>query len=221
MHNARMPIIPIVAAGLGSVTLAGLLLVAERRDAARDRWLFKASTSTLFVVAAIGRSPASGYDWLILVGLALSAVGDVALIPKGQRWFLAGLVAFFCAHVAYTTAFLQFARPETLNRTAAVVSLASGIGCLAYLRPHLGNMAVPVAAYVAVITIMLVAAWSMDPAVPLAASRRAMAGATLFYVSDLAIARDRFLPGTGFTNRAVGLALYFAGQFLLAFSINA
>jgi uncharacterized membrane protein YhhN len=45
-------------------------------------------------------------------------------------------------------------------------------------------------------------------------------GATLFYLSDFTVARDRFVPGAGFANRAIGLALYYAAQFLLAFSVG-
>jgi uncharacterized membrane protein YhhN len=40
-------------------------------------------------------------------------------------------------------------------------------------------------------------------------------GALLFYVSDLAVARNRFVA-PGFANRAWGLPAYYAGQMLLA-----
>jgi len=47
-----------------------------------------------------------------------------------------------------------------------------------------------------------------------------VAGAGLFVLSDLAVARNRFVA-PGFVNRAWGLPLYFAGQLLLAASIGA
>jgi len=40
-----------------------------------------------------------------------------------------------------------------------------------------------------------------------------------FYISDLFVARDRFFK-TEFSNRLLGLPLYYAGQFLLAFSVG-
>ncbi len=40
-----------------------------------------------------------------------------------------------------------------------------------------------------------------------------------FYVSDVFVARDRFLKEE-FINRLVGLPMYYAGQFLLAFSVG-
>jgi uncharacterized membrane protein YhhN len=45
------------------------------------------------------------------------------------------------------------------------------------------------------------------------------AGAALFAASDVFVARNRFV-GAGFTNQLVGLPLYYAGQFVIAFSIG-
>jgi hypothetical protein len=43
-------------------------------------------------------------------------------------------------------------------------------------------------------------------------------GAFLFYLSDISIARDRFIEPS-FTNRLWGLPLYYGAQILLAISI--
>jgi len=47
-----------------------------------------------------------------------------------------------------------------------------------------------------------------------------LAGAVTFYVSDLSVARDRFLA-PGFVNRLWGLPLYYGAQLLLAGSVTA
>jgi len=44
-------------------------------------------------------------------------------------------------------------------------------------------------------------------------------GAVAFYLSDLGVARDRFVS-KGFVNRLVGLPLYYGGQLLLAYSVS-
>jgi hypothetical protein len=44
-------------------------------------------------------------------------------------------------------------------------------------------------------------------------------GAGLFYVSDLAVARDRFIA-PGFANAAWGLPLYYGGQLVLALTLG-
>ena len=45
-----------------------------------------------------------------------------------------------------------------------------------------------------------------------------LAGAFAFYVSDLAVARERFVSSS-FLNRAWGLPLYYGAQILLAASV--
>jgi uncharacterized membrane protein YhhN len=47
----------------------------------------------------------------------------------------------------------------------------------------------------------------------------AAAGAVLFYLSDLAVARHRFVR-PAFLNRAWGLPAYYAGQLLLAWTVG-
>jgi uncharacterized membrane protein YhhN len=44
-------------------------------------------------------------------------------------------------------------------------------------------------------------------------------GAVLFYLSDLAVARDRFVA-PAFVNRLVGLPLYYGAQVLLALAVR-
>ena len=44
-------------------------------------------------------------------------------------------------------------------------------------------------------------------------------GALSFYFSDLFVARDRFIKEE-FLNSLVGLPMYYAGQFILAFSVG-
>jgi uncharacterized membrane protein YhhN len=82
-------------------------------------------------------------------------------------------------------------------------------------------MFVPVIAYVAIITVMVIGAVSLMENGNRAFSGRALAlaGAILFYLSDIFVARQRFATRNYF-NRAVGLPLYFTAQFLIAFSIR-
>jgi len=71
-------------------------------------------------------------------------------------------------------------------------------------------MKAPVYGYMAVISAMLVSAAGAAPSDP-----AIFAGAALFYVSDLCVARERFVT-PGFANGALGLPLYFAAQLVLA-----
>jgi uncharacterized membrane protein YhhN len=68
---------------------------------------------------------------------------------------------------------------------------------------------------------MFVGAWSIAGAGELKPAGRmaAFVGALSFFVSDIFVARQRFLKAE-FVNRLIGLPLYYGGQFLLAFSIG-
>jgi uncharacterized membrane protein YhhN len=211
---------PLLAPGTACLTLTALLWLGERRNDPRARWLLKPLTSALFIVAAFAHGPHLRYDWLIVGGLVLSAAGDVCLIPVHRRWFLAGLVAFLMAHLCYLAAFGQRASLLTINPLAGVVIGAASTALFLYFRPSLGPLRGPVAIYVIVITLMLMGAWALAEGGGRWAWRVA-AGATLFYLSDITVARDRFSADAGFANRALGLALYYAAQFLLAFSVGA
>lgn len=210
-----MTFIPLLAAA----ALAALLWFGERPGNLRAKWVFKPVASALFIVAALMQGPELFYDWLVVAGLVLSAAGDLALIPRSRFSFLAGLVAFLLAHVAYTLAFAERADPLSLPPACMLLIGAASLALYLYFRPHLGRMKAPVAAYVAVITLMLAAAWAVAAESPGPFGWQVAAGATLFYLSDITVARSRFVPGAGFANRAVGLPLYYTAQFLLALSI--
>jgi len=74
-------------------------------------------------------------------------------------------------------------------------------------------MRLPVFAYVAVISTMLVAAAGAASAL---SRPDIFVGALLFYLSDLSVARDRFVDPS-FWNGAWGLPCYFFAQLILAF----
>ncbi len=87
---------------------------------------------------------------------------------------------------------------------------------LRWLRPKVpSDMVIPVYAYVSVISAMLICATGASVTT---GNPRLLLGAAMFYVSDLAVARDRFVA-PGFSNRAWGLPLYYGGQLVLATTV--
>jgi uncharacterized membrane protein YhhN len=129
--------------------------------------------------------------------------------------FQAGVAAFGLAHVAYLVAFVMRFESALFAALCAVVASFVLLRVFRWLRPHLpADIVFPVYAYMGVISAMLVAAAGAAPssaAIPL--------GAAMFYVSDLAVARDRFVS-SGFANRAWGLPLYFAAQVVIASTVR-
>jgi uncharacterized membrane protein YhhN len=199
-------------AGLLAIAVA-LLLAAEYRGWRAGIWLAKPAASTLFVLAALrGGALDWSYGRLVAVALALSWLGDVLLIPvERPRVFQAGVAAFGLAHVAYVAAFLSRGCALWRALPAAAFAVLAFTAAARWLRPHVpAEMRLSVRAYMAILSAMLVAgaaASAADPAIAL--------GAALFYASDLAVARDRFVA-PGFANALVGLPLYYAAQMVLA-----
>jgi uncharacterized membrane protein YhhN len=197
-----------IGLGTGAAALA-VLLWSEVRDRSLARGLAKASCSACFVAVALSGGVHGRYAALVVTGLLLSVAGDVLLLSRAPKTFLAGLVAFLLAHVAYAAAFAPISSRPMLLLPLVLAALA---GILTWLWPHLGEMRLPVLAYCAVIGAM---AW-LALGVP---DQLVRWGAGLFFVSDLFVARGRFVRPDKL-NQLVGWPLYYAGQFLLALSLS-
>jgi uncharacterized membrane protein YhhN len=209
----------ILVAAIASLVL---LLAAEKRDSLTGRLIFKPLLSSLFIAAALLQPrPDVTFALWVLAGLSLSWVGDVLLIFKSRAPFLMGLIAFLLGHVCYVLAFYRLGQWGVWSAFVLVVLAAAGILVFRWLSPGLNGMRGPVAAYMVVITAMVVAAMGVGaaPDVPAAGRWIVPAGAIAFYLSDISVARDQFMARE-FINRWIGLPLYYLGQFLLAFSIG-
>ncbi len=211
----------IAIVALALALLAGLL-VAEKLKRSGLILTFKTPLSALFVaVAVIQPHPVQSYYHWVLAGLVLGLIGDVCLALKGDEPFKAGLVAFLLGHIMYVVAFWGLTRPPDWLTAGLVLIVLFSLGAFFWLRPHLGAMRAPVVIYVIVISIMLAAAWVafLNPGTNGKGSWMIFLGALCFYVSDLFVARDRFVKNQ-FINPLLGLPLYYAGQFLIAVSVG-
>ncbi|MBI5515902.1 MAG: lysoplasmalogenase [Deltaproteobacteria bacterium] len=197
---------------LFTVSSVVALVLAEARGV--GVWATKPLASTGFLWVALARGAlGSAYGRWIFAALVLSWWGDVLLLGRGRGAFLAGLGSFLLAHLAFSGAFLARGVSAVPALGALAVTGLFSVGVARWLLPHVdAKMKPPVVAYVTCITAMVSlaagAAWSAgEPALAL--------GAVLFLLSDLAVARDRFVA-PGFDNRAWGLPLYYAAQVVLA-----
>jgi uncharacterized membrane protein YhhN len=207
----------------------GVLVSAEYRRTGWLRVASKLAASVAFVLLGleafhVGGDPARvAFAHWIFAGLVLGAVGDAALLGASNKAFLGGLVAFLGGHVAYVVAAAQLVGPTDWFEYAgayAVLPVVAGAIALAMLWPKLGSMRAPVIAYVLTIVAMVVAAIAVarSEALPEMQCYRFVVGATLFFVSDLAVARDKFVQ-RAFVNRLWGLPTYYAGQLFIAWSL--
>jgi uncharacterized membrane protein YhhN len=152
----------------------------------------------------------------VCLGLLLSAVGDV-LLEASPGLFLAGLLAFLGAHVAYTAGFLLETRRASILR-GVPFALWAALGYFA-MRAGLANLQVPVVVYLTAICVMMWrAAATLGHEGPVQRHERlALAGAVLFGMSDTLIGLDRFrAPLAG--ARVPIILLYWLGQIGIAAS---
>ncbi len=199
-----------------------LLIRAEFRSDQKQIYSFK-PVSTLLVIAVallsfLTPNVDPAFTLWVIAGLLLSLGGDVALMFESNRAFLVGLVLFLLAHVVYSVGFTLFNGFYAQDLISAAVLLVLAVGVYAYLRPGLGKMRGPVILYILVICFMVDRAVSTFFGTAFTATQAWLLtlGATLFWLSDLVLAVNRFRHP--FEANRLGLYLYYGGQLLIALS---
>jgi len=206
---------------LATLGLAGLL-VAEAKHKPRWAWVFKPLASTGFILVAVSHdATATSYGQWILVALALSWWGDVLLIPRtSRRAFLAGMIAFALAHVAFAVAFVKLGSHLPGAALSGALLLAGALTFVHWLKQRMDAdtrrvMGPAVGVYTVVIVLMT--ATSIGTALS-GHTPWIFVGAAAFLCSDIAVALARFVT-PGFKHRAWGLPLYYAAQCILASTV--
>ena len=159
------------------------------------------------------------------IGLALSMLGDIFLmLPKEQ--FIAGLVAFLLAHVAYIIGFNLTLPPTTaVGLGLAIIVAAIGRELYKHISAGLekqGKVALrkPVLAYTTVIALMMVSALMtfFRPDWTFGAALTVSIGAALFMLSDAILAWNKFVKPIAY-GRVKNMAAYHLGQIILIIGV--
>ena len=192
-------------------------ILADWRNSTTFKGIFKPIASTAFIAAAITLGALeSRFGQAILAGLALSWFGDVFLLSRSKGLFQAGLVSFLLAHVAYCVAFVLHGLDLWWSLATAVVLIPGAVLLARWIVPNVSaEMRAPVVAYMTVISVMVALAGGTLGA---GGTPIILVGAATFYVSDIFVARDRFIS-PGVSNTVLGLPLYYAAQVFFAFGI--
>ncbi|HEY4057116.1 MAG TPA: lysoplasmalogenase [Kofleriaceae bacterium] len=202
-------------------------IAAEGFAAHRARVVAKLVASAAFVALGIHALPATpiyaSFAQWIAIGLVLGAIGDLALLGDSTPAFMAGLVAFLLGHIAYVVAAAQLSPPQlwpAFGGIAVIVPVVAAAIALWWLWPHLGALRGAVIAYVIAIVLMVIAAIAVAHGELLPTPQRTyfVVGAILFFISDLSVARNRFVEKS-VKNLVWGLPAYYAGQLLIAWAI--
>jgi alkenylglycerophosphocholine hydrolase len=159
-------------------------------DRRRVEYVLKPLTMVLLIATALALEPTSDAARLFLVaGLVFSLAGDVFLMLD-DKFFIGGLSSFLVGHVMYVVALLQFdIEPPALLVGVVIVLVASAVVGSRVVRGSSDTdprLPVPVAAYLAVISLMVVTAIGTTIAA-------AIVGALLFFASDGLLGWNRFV----------------------------
>jgi len=194
--------------------------------AARSRTLEYVAKPGVMVVLLAWLWQVSGFQGSLLpfaLGVFFSLWGDVFLMLPRER-FVAGLVSFLLAHIAYLIGFNL--TPPPLNLAAAVlVVLVAPVGVRLYRRIAAGldasgrsRLKTPVLIYSIVISLMLISALLTlvrpNSDWPTWAALAASAGALLFFLSDSFLAWNKFVEPLPYGKLGVHLT-YHLGQILI------
>jgi uncharacterized membrane protein YhhN len=193
------------------------LLHAIRIEDRPKEVISKAAASGAFVVLGFARwSPGNTIDVCLIAALALCAAGDLFLLK--ERTFDLGLIFFLVGHLLYVVGFAAALPLVDWPPWLLVPLVPMGALVARWLWPHLGRRRALVIAYTITISVMVWGGLSASTcgALPWTAA----AGAVLFYLSDVAVARQRFVR-PDCINRALGLPTYYLGQLLLALTVGA
>ena len=210
-----------------------LFLIAAFAFAALEALALQKNWFRLEVIAKLGVM-VSLFLWLWLsaglggtllwfgLGILLSLMGDVLLMISLDKFFLAGLVAFLLAHIAYIVGF-NIPIPE-INFFGIVFAVMIGMGGARAIRRILdrlpatgqGQMRLPIIVYSAVISVMLLSAMMKLVDISWSANAAALVsiGAFLFYLSDIILAWNKFVAPIQH-GRIYNIAAYHLGQIAL------
>ena len=141
---------------------------------------------------------------LLLIGLGCSLVGDFILDYDRQGGFVFGLAAFFVAHVFYIIRLGSW-KPNLKGSLLGSALLSyGGITCYLIL-PNLGDLLIPVIAYMVILlTMSLSAVFSKQP------SRWLVLGGFSFVISDSLIGIDKFYLSINHSHIYIMISYYLA-----------
>lgn len=196
----------------------GLLhIVADYRRAWRLTYLLKPLTMVCFVLLALLADPTEPeYRDAVVVALLLSLAGDVFLMLRPAR-FLAGLIAFLFAHVAYIIGFARLA--DGLWWPGLLIPALAGVLMTRLLWTGAGALRPAVLTYIAAIVLMVASAASAWWTAPGTGRLALLLGAGLFMISDAFLGYARFRHRTP-RAQALILGTYYPAQCLIAISVG-
>lgn len=168
-------------------------------------WLVKLLPIMVLIFVAITQLDCAKKK-LIILGLVCSAAGDFFLDYDRVNFFMLGLGAFFIAHLNYLAALYPL---KNQKKALTIVYSLYGVAMFSLISGGLGELFVPVLAYMAILLLMAV-----FTLLSVKSNKWLMLGGLSFVLSDSLIGIDKFYQSIVGAHYLIMLSYYFA-QFAL------
>lgn len=217
--------IALAALAAALAAIAGAVFASSGNNVgAWVHWIAKPlTTALLFALAWLEIDASRRYRILVLLGIALSLVGDVWLMLPAD-YFVAGLLSFLLAHLCFIGALCSDVRFATPAWPWLVCLVVGAIYMWMLWTGVAPALRVPVIGYMLVLASMAGQALGRWRAFSLtgdpraASARLAAIGGLVFMLSDSLLAWDRFRTSLPFSAVCV-LGTYYVALWLIARSV--
>lgn len=205
-----------------ALLFAGVEALAIRKGWHRAEYFAKPAVILSLITGLALSTGLKGNAFWFGLGLFFSLLGDVLLLFPSEKMFFAGLIVFMLTHICYLVGFRQqMLAPSTWSLVLIFVILLNAVRLLRRIAGSMraggmNRLVYPVIVYGLVISLMLYAAMSTisDPDWEIGAAFLVSAGAFLFWISDLMLGWNKFVPPSKFGRLPI-IATYHLGQISL------
>jgi len=208
--------------GLMSVLISISVIFFKSRKILYLYILTKALASSFFILSAVFNiknfAEIQTFPLCVIIGMALSWIGDMFIIVTSKYTFLLALGSFLLTHISYSCGLYSIGVDLKWLNSSIILLLTCDYLFLSYLLPKLKDksMTIPVIGYVIAISIMDILAIGTTGKT---GNWIYAAAATTFSISDICVAKDRLIKFDNLTE-ICGMLLYYVAQFLFATSIS-
>ena len=190
----------------------------------------RAYTKPLLLLSLLGfyLCAAPSVSWVLVAALLTSWLGDVLLMPKGNKWFVAGGISFLISHILFIFVYVPYITLSAVKWWVVIpVALVYFGIAAAVMRAVWGNtpkmMRVPMFLYLVANSTMNLFALMMLFSVRSLGGVLAYIGAVLFFTSDCTLFLVRYHDNKEliFKKHYTVMLTYIAGEALITLGILA
>ncbi len=199
-----------------------LATVVHLNASLKQNKMLRNKTKPFILIGLMGFYLGSADPVILSVVLALffSWLGDMLLIPKGMKWFVAGGIAFMISHAFFILSYVQDTDFASVQKVTLfllpLLFVTASLIIFKYLRPHLPKgLFWPMLFYLILNGAMNCFAWFRASTAGRAAGIITAIGALLFFISDSSLFFVRFNKESRLKTHFLVMLTYSLGEFLI------